>query len=137
MIFYLLIGFEIVYMISPFALYYYSVYGQSLNFLSENPVTAWLTTFFLPHVAKTSSTLLNTVGDVGWTLALLGFLAFCVGAAQIYYYKFARKGMVIGGVYNFIRHPQYVSLSVCSLGLLLAWPRYLVLISFVTMLFAY
>jgi hypothetical protein len=45
--------------------------------------------------------------------------------------------MVIGGVYNLIRHPQYVSLSVCSLGLLLAWPRYLVLISFVTMLFAY
>ena len=33
---YLLIGLEIVYMISPFGLYYYSVYGEGLDFLNEH-----------------------------------------------------------------------------------------------------
>ena len=46
-IFYLIIAFEIVYMISPFAIYYYSVYGPSLNVFHSNPYTAWLSGFFL------------------------------------------------------------------------------------------
>ena len=41
-LFYVLIGFEIIYMISPFGLYYYSVYGQGLDFLNEHAATAWL-----------------------------------------------------------------------------------------------
>lgn len=136
-VFYLLIAFEIIYMISPFGIYYYSVYGKGLNFLNDNSVTAWLSSFFLPHIAETSSFLLNIYKDIGWILAIVGFLAFCIGAAQIYYYKLTRKGAVTGGIYNIIRHPQYVSLVICSLGLLLVWPRYLVLIMFITMLFAY
>ncbi len=32
-IFYLVIVFEIIYMVSPFRIYYYSTYGPSLNFL--------------------------------------------------------------------------------------------------------
>lgn len=57
--FYLLIAFEIIYMISPFAIYYYSIYGKGLNFLSSNPVTAWMSSFFLPHIVETSSIILN------------------------------------------------------------------------------
>jgi protein-S-isoprenylcysteine O-methyltransferase Ste14 len=124
-------------MISPFAIYYYSVYGKGLDFLNTTPATSWLTAFFLPHFAKTSSFILNTYKDAGWTLAIGGFLAFCIGAGQIYYSKFTKKQAVTGGIYNFIRHPQYLSLSVCSFGLLLVWPRYLVLIMFISMLFAY
>jgi protein-S-isoprenylcysteine O-methyltransferase Ste14 len=134
---YLMIGFEILYMISPFALYYYSVYGEGLSFVSDIPTFAWLTRFFLPHIAKTASTFLNVLVGVGWALASIGMTAFCIGAGQIYYYKFTRKGAVTGGIYNLIRHPQYVSLAVCGFGLLLVWPRYLVLLSFITMLFAY
>ena len=135
--FYLLIAFEIIYMISPFGIYYYSVYGKGLNFLNDNSATAWLSSFFLPHIVETSSMILNIYKGIGWTLAIIGFLAFCIGAGQIYYYKFAKKEAVTGGIYNIIRHPQYASLAMCSFGLLLVWPRYLVLIMFITMLFAY
>lgn len=136
-IFYLLIAFEIVYMISPFGIYYYSVYGKGLLFLSNIPVASRLTGFFLPHFAQTSSFMLNTYKNLGWILAIGGFLGFCIGAGQVYFAKFTRKPAVTRGIYSFIRHPQYVSLSICSFGLLLVWPRYLVLILFISMLFAY
>ena len=135
--FYFLIAFEIIYMITPFGIYYYSVYGKGLNLLNNNLATAWLSSFFLPHIVETSSFILNIYKDIGWTLTIIGFLTFCIGAGQIYYYKLSKKGAVTGGIYNFIRHPQYVSLSICSFGLLLVWPRYLVLIMFITMSFTY
>ncbi len=135
--FYFLIAFEIVYMITPFGIYYYSVYGKGLLFLNHSAATSWLTAFFLPHYAATSSAVLNTYKIVGWIIAPAGFLLFCIGAGQIYYSKFRNRKAVTGGIYNFIRHPQYASLAVCSFGLLLVWPRYLVLIMFITMLFAY
>ena len=137
LIFYLIIAFEIVYMISPFAMYYYSVYGPSLNVFHSNPHTAWLSGFFLPHIVETSSDLLNSCKAVGWTLALTGFLCFLIGAGQIYFYQFTKRGAVTGGIYKVIRHPQYVALSITGLGLLLVWPRFLVLIMYITMLFVY
>ena len=42
-----------------------------------------------------------------------------------------------GGIYNVIRHPQYVALAIMGLGLLMVWPRFTVLIMFVSMLFVY
>lgn len=93
---------------------------------------------FLPHiVVETSSFLLNMHNIIGMILAVTGFLAFCIGAGQVYYYKITRKGAVTGGIYNLVRHPQYISLTICSFGVLLLWPRYIVLLSFITMLFAY
>ena len=124
-------------MASPFAIYFYSVYGPGLNFINNNPALAWLSSMFLPHIAETSSVLLNLHTVVGAILAMIGFLAFCIGAGHVYYYKIARKGAVTGGIYNFIRHPQYASLAICSFGLLLMWPRYIVLLSFTAILFAY
>ena len=134
---YLIIGIEIIYMISPLAIYYYSTYGPSLNFLHNQPQTAWLSGFFLPHYVETSSFLLNSYQIVGWVLVLVGFLFFLVGAGQIYYYKFTKKGAVTGWIYKIIRHPQYVAFSIMGFGLLLAWPRFTVLIMYVTMLFVY
>lgn len=135
--FYFLIAFEFLYMASPFAVYFYSVYRPVLNFFNEIPVLSGLIRYFMPHFTTTSSTLINLHNIVGGVLALGGFICFSIGACQVYYHKLARKGAVTGGVYNFIRHPQYASFIVCSFGLLLLWPRYIVLIMFVTMLLAY
>ena len=136
--FYLLIVFEFFYMASPFAIYFYSVYGPGLSYINSNPALAWLSSMFLPHIViETSSPILNQHNVVGAILSFGGFLTFCIGAGQVYYYKLVKKGPVLGGIYNFIRHPQYVSLAICSFGLLLLWPRYIVLLSFVGMLFAY
>ena len=137
-IFYALIAFEFFYMASPFAIYFYSVYQPSLNFLNQYPGVAWLVSFFLPHIViETSSPLVNTHNVVGAVLAAIGYLAFFIGAGQVYYHKLARKGAVTGGIYNVIRHPQYAALALCSFGLLVLWPRYLVLVMFVAILFAY
>jgi protein-S-isoprenylcysteine O-methyltransferase Ste14 len=133
----LIIVFEIIYMISPFAIYYYSSYGPALNFLHNWPQTAWLSGFFLPHFAETSSWLLNALPIIGWVLVITGLIFFLIGAGQIYYAKFAKKGEVTGGLYKFIRHPQYAAFAVMGLGLLFAWPRFTVLLMYVTMLFVY
>ncbi len=136
-LFYLLIVFEILYMISPFALYYYSSYGPSLNFLNGSQYTAWLTQFFLPHYSESSSTLLNSMAPIGSLLFIGGLLFFLIGAGQIYYAKFTRKGTVSGGLYRIIRHPQYTALAITGLGMVLFWPRFIVLVMYVLMLIVY
>ncbi|MGB5658198.1 MAG: isoprenylcysteine carboxylmethyltransferase family protein [Thermoanaerobaculia bacterium] len=135
--FYIVIGFEFLFMISPFALYFYSSYGNVLNFLHRWPATAWLTGFFLPHVSMTTSPVLESLKPWGFRLAGLGLLLFLIGIVQIYGAKLFRRQEVTGGLYRISRHPQYLALAILGLGVLLIWPRFLVLVAFVTMLFLY
>lgn len=137
-LFYFLVAFEFAYMAGPFAIYFYSVYSPVLNFFNKTPVLSWLIKFFLPHVVRTTaSPFINGIQIVGIVLSLVGFLVFVIGACQIYYSKLAKKGAVLGGLYSFIRHPQYTSFMVCGFGLLLLWPRYIVIIFYVTLVFGY
>lgn len=137
-IFYFLVAFEFFYMASPFAVYFYSVYKPGLLFLDKFPQISWLTGFFLPHlVESTQSTFINSVSLTGGILAFLGAIVFLITAFQIYYAKIYKKGAVNTGFYKYIRHPQYTAFAVCSFGLMLLWPRYLVLIMYITLLFAY
>ena len=136
-IFYLLIGLEIIIMISPFAAYFYAGYGPLLNALYAFPATAWLTGFFLPHAVVSKSSVLNFVNGFGRTLFSLGILAFLIGAFQVYAAKFRRKGVVTGMLYRWVRHPQYLFLAIAGLGLLLFWPRFFILVLYVSMLFVY
>lgn len=136
-IFYLLIGLEIIIMISPFAAYFYSIYGPLLNSLYDYKATAWLTGFFLPHAVVVQSPLLNFLGRFGRILFSLGIIAFLIGAVQVYSAKFRRKGVVSGVLYRWIRHPQYLFLAIAGFGLLLFWPRFLILVMYISMLFVY
>lgn len=135
--FYVIIVFEILFMISPVALYYYSVYGDWLNLLHRSSATAWMTGFFLPHFSQTSSPVLNVLPKLGRLLVLAGAALFIVGFVQIYWAKIRKTGAVAGGLYAFIRHPQYLALAIMGLGTLLHWPRFFVLIMFITMLYLY
>jgi len=136
-VFYLLIVFEIIFMISPFALYYYSGYGSVLNSLHNSKATAWISGFFLPHYTESTSWVLNSSKGVGYFLFLTGLLVFLISAGQIYYAKFTGKNAVTKGLYKTIRHPQYSAFAITGLGVLLVWPRFFVLIGYVTMLFVY
>lgn len=137
-LFYFLVAFEFAYMAGPFAVYFYSLYSPILVFLNKVPGLSWLTKFFLPHVVReTSSSLLKIIEVAGILLTLVGFILFLVGAFQIYYSKLAKKGAVVRGLYKYVRHPQYASFILCSFGLLLLWPRYIVVILFVSLLFVY
>ncbi len=134
---YVAIVLEILFMISPFALYYYSAYGPSLNVFHYFAGTSWLTSFFLPHFSDTTSPLLNAVRAIGFSLTAAGITLFVAGFAQVYWAKIHGREVVTGGLYALTRHPQYVALAILGLGTLLIWPRFLVLVMYVTMLFLY
>lgn len=136
-LFYVIFVFEILFMISPAALYFYAAYGPTLNFLDRAPATTWLTQFFLPHISVTASPALNALGRLGGPLIVAGGLIFVAGAVPLYWAKLRRRGAVTGGLYRFVRHPQYLGLAAMGFGTLLLWPRFLVLIALVTMLFLY
>ena len=51
-LFYAVVAFEFFYMASPFAAYFYGVYGPGLDLLSQNSMFALLTQFFLPHIVR-------------------------------------------------------------------------------------
>lgn len=136
--FYILIAFEFFYMASPFAAYFYAVYGPGMDGLERLGLTGWTLWFFLPHlVAETRSPLVNHAEAVGIVLFLGGIAAFVIGAVQVYRAKLRRADAVMGGLYRHIRHPQYAALIVASLGMLLIWPRFLVLFSTFVVIFAY
>lgn len=135
--FYALFCFEILYMISPFALQFYSVYGPFLNFFHRWEATSWLTGFFLPHMAGTDQPLLNSLHKPGEPLFFGGSILFLIAFVQIYAAKLLRRGAVTGGLYRFFRHPQYLALAVAGLGMVIRWPRFFIAFSYAGMLVAY
>lgn len=135
--FYLAIAFEVIVMITPFTVYFYSVYAPVLNRLEANPWTAWLTGFFLPHISYTGDPLLTGLAYLAPVLLGLGLAIFFICAYQVYSAKLLRRGVVSGGLYAWIRHPQYLGLAIAGLGLLLYWPRFIILVLYLTMLFVY
>jgi len=136
-LFYLAIALEVIVMVTPFTAYFYSIYAPILNRLESNPLTAWLTAFFLPHISYTGDPILTTLAYLGPILFGLGLVIFFVCAYQVYSAKLLGRGVVSSGLYSWIRHPQYLGLGVAGLGLLLYWPRFIILVLYLTMLFVY
>jgi protein-S-isoprenylcysteine O-methyltransferase Ste14 len=122
---YFIIGLEILIMISPAAGFFYAAFNPVLLSLAQTPATRWLTAFYLPHMVSPSTPLLQAVRLAGSVLFVVGALIFLVCASQVYYHKFARKGVALGGLYTWIRHPQYLGLAITGLGLSILWPRFL------------
>jgi len=133
---YCLIGIEIIIMISPFALYFYSVYGPILEFFSSRPYLSWTTEFFLPHMVFLDDPLILGISYLQ-LLMVIGLILFFSAAVPLYYGRFSKKGVVQLSFYSKIRHPQYLFLAISGFGLLLYWPRFIILIMYVTMLFVY
>jgi protein-S-isoprenylcysteine O-methyltransferase Ste14 len=128
---YFLITLEMIFMVTPFALYYYSAYAPFLSATSGIPALAWLPAFFLPHLS------IDIVPSIGGLILLVGLAGFLVGASQIYYAKFKKRGVVRNGFYKRVRHPQYLFLAIAGLGLLIVWPRFILLFAYINMLWFY
>jgi protein-S-isoprenylcysteine O-methyltransferase Ste14 len=109
---YIVIFFEMIYMSTPFAIFFYSVYRLPLQFLNESSATAWLVQNILPHFTQTNSVVINFLLYASWPLMGIGLAMFLISFIQLYWAKFRKKGAVVGGLYRFIRHPQYVAWSV-------------------------
>ena len=118
---------EPIWMLLPFAGFLYGS-GLRIQVLARHSQTAWLTHFVFPVL---------TLGMTGPILVILGFLIFLVGAGQIYSAKLFKKGMVKGGLYAVVRHPQYTALTFFGVGLLLAWGRAIMFLAFFLMMYLY
>src|SRR5262249_49568602 len=91
----------------------------------------------LPHFSYTSSPLLNALVELGGPLVAVGVVLFAVGFVQVYGAKVRGRGLATGGLYRVARHPQYLALALVGFGAFLVWPRVLVLVAYITMLFLY
>src|SRR5260370_13516089 len=98
---YCFITLEMLFMVTPFALYYYSAYAPLLSAPSAFQATAWLPAFFLPHLSR------EIVPSAGGVIFLAGLVGFVIGALQVYYAKFSRRGVFKSGFYALVRHPPY------------------------------
>jgi protein-S-isoprenylcysteine O-methyltransferase Ste14 len=135
---YVVSALEMIIMISPAAAFFYgSFYTPVFSALEASPATAWLPQFFLPHLAHTRWPAFRALSILGALLTLAGLLGFFWCAVQLYYGKFVRKQLVSGGLYGRVRHPQYLCLSVAGAGLLLLWPRFFILATYLLMLGLY
>ena len=111
---------EPIWMLLPFAGFLYGSVLQ-IQTLNQDPRTSWLTSFVFPVL---------TLGWTGPILVVVGLGVFLVGAGQIYWAKIRRSGLVTGGLYRFVRHPQYISLTLFGVGILLTWGRAITFIAF-------
>ena len=127
-----LVMIEVLIMISPFAFYWYSLYAPTLQGLHRWRATAWMEAFFLPHSVITTSPLLEFVR---WQVGTYAF-SILLGL-QVYFTKYIRKKVAQSWVYSRVRHHFYLSLAVAAFGLLTMWPRIIILILFLGMMFIY
>jgi protein-S-isoprenylcysteine O-methyltransferase Ste14 len=134
---YFIIGLEILIMISPFAGFFYSVFNPFLLEIAKYPATRWLSAFFLPHMVVPPDVFLKSIRVMGSVLFVAGMTLFFVCAGQVYLNKFLKKGTVVGGIYSYIRHPQYLSLAIAGVGLSILWPRLLSVVCWLAMVLIY
>ena len=85
---YIVIFFEMIYMATPFAVFFYSVYGMPLKALNESGASAWLVHNILPHFTQTGSLLINTLLYISLPLMGIGLVMFIIAFVQIYWAKF-------------------------------------------------
>ena len=134
---YFIIALEVLVMISPFAGFFYAAFNPVLLLLATSTSTRWLGDFFLPHMVTPPGALLQGVRVTGSVLFVGGAAAFLVCAGQVYWSKLTRPGPVQGGLYRWIRHPQYLTLAVTGVGLAILWPRFLTVVLWTAMIGLY
>jgi len=133
-----LVMIEVVIMISPFAFYWYSLYAPTLQGLHRWRATAWMESFFLPHSVITTSHFLEVMRwQIGSWAFGLGLLAALVCSVQVYGTKLLKHKAAQSWMYKYIRHPFYLSLAIAGFGLLTIWPRIIILVLYLGMLFLY
>lgn len=107
-----------------------------LQALAASQLTSWSTEFFLPHLVFPDDPLIRGISLLQ-VFMVIGLLLFAMAAIPLYYGRFTGKGVVARSFYGTIRNPQYLFLAISGFGLMLYWPRFIILIMYITMLFVY
>ena len=134
---YFIIALEVLIMISPFAAFFYAAFNPVLLFLAQWPASRWLAAFFLPHMVLPPGLFLKIVRVAGSVLFVSGTAVFVACAGQVYFHQFLRRGPALGGLYRWIRHPQYLALAATGIGLAILWPRFLTIVLWTVMVGLY
>lgn len=134
---FVVVAFEIMIMISPFAFFFYSVFNPIFDWLGQYAATRWLTSFFLPHMILPPTFLLKAIRIAGSVFFVVGAVAFIICALQVYLGKLFKRGVAAKGLYRYMRHPQYFSLGIWGIGMAILWPRFIVLASLSIMFVLY
>ncbi|HTY24706.1 MAG TPA: isoprenylcysteine carboxylmethyltransferase family protein [Desulfomonilaceae bacterium] len=132
-----IMAFEVMIMISPFAFFFYSVFNPIFAWLDHYAATRWLTSFFLPHMVLPPTLPLKAIRIGGSILFVIGLIGFLICALQVYLGKIFKWGIAAKGLYAYIRHPQYLFLGVWGVGLVILWPRFIVLATLSLMFILY
>ena len=136
-IFFFIMAFEVLIMISPFAFFFYSVFNPVFAFLDKYAATSWLISFFLPHMILPPTLPLKVIRVLGSAFFVIGAMSFVICAVQVYGGKIFKLGVASKGLYKYIRHPQYFSLGLWGIGMCILWPRFIVLASLSIMFILY
>ncbi len=136
-VFFFIMAFEVLIMISPFAFFFYSVFNPVFAWLDKYAATSWLTGFFLPHMILPPTLFLKVIRILGSAFFLIGAVSFIICAVQVYGGKIFKWGVASKGLYKYIRHPQYFSLGLWGIGMCILWPRFIVLASLSIMFILY
>jgi protein-S-isoprenylcysteine O-methyltransferase Ste14 len=136
-VFFFIMAFEVLIMISPFAFFFYSVFNPVFAWLDKYAATSWLTGFFLPHMILPPTLPLKVIRVLGSAFFLIGAASFIICAVQVYGGKIFKWGAASKGLYKYIRHPQYLSLGLWGIGMCILWPRFIVLTSLSIMFILY
>ncbi|MCK8816828.1 DUF1295 domain-containing protein [Natroniella sulfidigena] len=72
--------------------------------------------------------------DLGSIIFLLGLIIIGVGWWHVYR---GRGELVESGIYNYIRHPQYLGMFLLTTGMMIQWPTILTLIMWPILLYSY
>jgi protein-S-isoprenylcysteine O-methyltransferase Ste14 len=136
-VFFFIMAFEVLIMISPFAFFFYSVFNPVFAWLDKFAATSWLTGFFLPHMILPPTLPLKVIRVLGSAFFVVGAVSFIICAVQVYGGKIFKWGVASRGLYKYIRHPQYFSLGMWGIGMCILWPRFIVLASLSVMFVLY
>ena len=136
-LFFFVLAFEVLIMISPFAFFFYSVFNPVFAWFNKYAATSWLTSFFLPHMILPPTMPLKIIRVLGSVFFIAGLVIFVVCALQVYIGKIFKWGVADKGLYKYIRHPQYFALGLWGAGMCILWPRFIVLASLSLMYILY
>jgi protein-S-isoprenylcysteine O-methyltransferase Ste14 len=136
-LFFFIMAFEVLIMISPFAFFFYSVFNPVFTWLNKFAATSWLTGFFLPHMILPPTLPLKVIRVLGSAFFVIGAISFVICAVQVYGGKIFKWGVANRWLYKYIRHPQYFSLGLWGIGMCILWPRFIVLASLSIMFILY
>jgi hypothetical protein len=68
---------------------------------------------------------------------VIGAATFIICALQVYLGKIFKWGIANKGLYKYIRHPQYLALGIWGVGMVVLWPRFVVLVTLSIMFILY